>query len=132
MKPLLAALAFAAIGAAAFAQQAYLSRSEARAALLGRDIYGVNLSNGSSWRECIDPRGHTRYVTPYGVDDGVLEIKEDGQACFRYRQSAFAEESCFFVERQGQDIRLVAPAGGDYQIVLSQPVETCVQPDHGV
>jgi hypothetical protein len=90
----------------AAAQAAHLSADEARRELYGVELAGVNESAGDQWRECIEPSGRTVYERAGVVQEGRLEIRPDGQACFNYPPDAYW--SCFNVVREGENYRFDA------------------------
>ena len=110
MKAVIVALVLVLVGSApALAQlkpdvEQWLTQDEARAALLGIDMDGYSPSAGMAWRECIDPQGTTLYETPFGVQNGVLEINEWGEACFAYDDDDYASWQCFRVRLTGTGI----------------------------
>ena len=99
---LLVLLIVSAAGIAA-AQTARLSAEEARAELFGVELAGTNDSVGDEWSECIEPGGRTVYRRGGEVQEGRLEIRPDGQACFNYPPDAYW--SCFAVTREGENYR---------------------------
>lgn len=90
----------------AAAQTARLTAEEARAELFGVELAGVNESAGDEWTECIEPGGRTVYRRGGEVQEGRLEIRPDGQACFNYPPDTY--ESCFAVTREGENYRFDA------------------------
>jgi hypothetical protein len=75
----------------------WLNQEEARAALLGIDMDGYSPTAKMTWRECIDPEGVTLYETPFGVQNGILEVNEYGEACFAYDDDDYSTWGCFRV-----------------------------------
>lgn len=90
----------------AAAQTARLTAEEARRELFGVELAGVNESFGDAWRECIEPSGRTVYERGGVIQEGRLEIRPDGQACFNYPPDAYW--SCFSVHREGENYRFDA------------------------
>lgn len=106
---LLALLLVGAMTSPALAQlkpeaEQWLTQDEARAALLGVDMDGYSPSSKMAWRECIDPQGTTLYETPFGVQNGVLEVNAWGEACFAYDDDDYASWQCFRVRLTGTGI----------------------------
>lgn len=101
----LSLLVLAVVSAAgiATAQTARLSAEEARRELFGVELAGVNEVVGDEWTECIEPSGRTVYRRGGEVQEGRLEIRPDGQACFQYPPDA--HWSCFAVTREGGNYR---------------------------
>lgn len=82
----------------------WLTQEEAQAALFGIDMDGYSPSAEMTWRECIDPQGTTLYETPLGVQNGVLEVNEWGEACFAYDDDDYSTWQCFRVRLTGSGI----------------------------
>lgn len=82
----------------------WLDQDEALAALLGIDMDGYSPSGNMVWRECIDPQGTTLYETPFGVQNGVLEVNDWGEACFAYDDDEYATWQCFRVKLTGSGL----------------------------
>lgn len=101
-KPLAALILFVSAGVAA-AQTMRLTAEEARVELYGVELAGVNETYGDEWSECIEPGGRTVYRRAGEVQEGRLEITDDGQACFTYRGDPYT--SCFEVQREGENYR---------------------------
>jgi hypothetical protein len=87
----------------AAAQTVRLSADEARRELFGVELAGVNESAGDQWSECIEPGGRTVYRRGGESQEGRLEIRPDGQACFTYPPETHA--SCFAVTRERENYR---------------------------
>lgn len=87
----------------AAAQTARLTAEEARRELLGVELAGVNETYGDEWRECIEPGGRTVYQRGDERIEGRLQIRPDGQACFRYTSES--GWNCFSVLREGENYR---------------------------
>lgn len=87
----------------ATAQTARLTAEEARRELYGVELAGVNELAGDQWSECIEPGGRTVYRRGGQVQEGRLEIRPDGQACFNYPPDTY--NSCFAVTREGENYR---------------------------
>ena len=105
----LVALIVLALAAPAVAQlkpdaDRWLTQDETRAALLGIDMDGYSPSAKMSWRECIDPLGVTLYETPFGVQNGILEVNELGEACFAYDDDDYSTWACFRVRLAGTGV----------------------------
>jgi len=96
-------LAFVSVAGIAAAQAARLSAEEARRELYGVELAGVNETVGDQWSECIEPGGRTVYRRGGEVQEGRLEIRPDGQACFNYPPDTYW--SCFGVTREGENYR---------------------------
>ncbi|MEZ5960320.1 MAG: hypothetical protein R3C30_07810 [Hyphomonadaceae bacterium] len=96
-------LGFVSVAGIAAAQTARLSAAEARRELYGVELAGVNEASGEEWSECIEPRGRTVYRIAGEVQEGRLEIRPDGQACFNYPPDS--DWSCFGVTREGENYR---------------------------
>lgn len=104
----------------------WLNQDEARAALLGVDMDGYSPTARMAWRECIDPHGTTLYETPFGVQNGILEVNEAGEACFAYDDDDYSSWGCFRVRLTGTG--LVFDNGfGDVFVTTSlvRGVRTC-------
>ena len=96
-------LAIVSVASVAVAQTARLSAAEARRELFGVELAGVNETYGDEWRECIEPGGRTVYTRGGERLQGRLEIRPDGQACFKYPpETAW---SCYGVVREGENYR---------------------------
>jgi hypothetical protein len=87
----------------AAAQTVRLTAEEARRELFGVELAGVNESLGDEWTECIEPGGRTVYRRGGDVQEGRLEIRPDGQACFNYPPDTY--QSCFAVTRENENYR---------------------------
>lgn len=87
----------------AAAQVARLTAEEARRELYGVELAGVHEVAGDEWSECIEPGGRTLYRRGGEVEEGRLEIRPDGQACFNYPPDS--RWSCFDVTREGENYR---------------------------
>lgn len=96
-------LAIVSVAGIAAAQTARLTAEEAERELYGVELAGVNESVGDDWRECIEPGGRTVYRRGGEVQEGRLEIRPDGQACFIYPPDTYW--SCFAVTREGENYR---------------------------
>lgn len=96
-------LALVSAAGVAAAQTARLTAEEARRELYGVELAGVNEAFGDEWSECIEPGGRTVYRRGDEVQEGRLEIRPDGQACFNYPPDTYW--SCFDVTREGENYR---------------------------
>jgi hypothetical protein len=96
-------LAIVSVAGIAAAQTARLTAEEARRELYGVELAGVNESAGDEWRECIEPGGRTVYERGGERQEGRLEIRPDGLACFQYPPDTYW--SCFSVAREGENYR---------------------------
>lgn len=99
-------LAIVSAAGIAAAQTARLTAEEAERELYGVELAGVNEVAGDQWSECIEPGGRTIYRRGAEVQEGRLEIRPDGQACFIYPPDA--HWSCFAVTREGENYRFDA------------------------
>ncbi len=126
-KALWLAAVLAAASGAAWAQTAWMNAREARSALFGMEMSGTYEGDGTPFRECVDPQGHTVYYTEGGVDYGRLTITPEGRACFAYQSTNFQYQSCFAARRDGDGFRFQA-APGDPEFHAShvrRGVRTC-------
>jgi hypothetical protein len=128
-----------AMGAAAWAQDAPagapqdagpsapLGAGAVRAALFGYDLLGEVMGTGEAWSECIDPRGHTWWRIGDFADEGRLQVRDDGQACFRYRHTDFREEACWTMRVDNGRLRfdLVNGVSLPLVVVSRRPVASC-------
>lgn len=104
----------------------WLDQEEALAALLGIDMDGYSPSAGMTWRECIDPQGTTLYETPFGVQNGVLEVNDWGEACFAYDDDDYATWQCFRVKLTGSGLVFENDFGDVFVTTsLMRGVRTC-------
>lgn len=87
----------------AMAQTGRLTAEEARRELYGVELAGVNELAGDQWSECIEPGGRTIYRRGGQAQEGRLEIRPDGRACFNYPPDTY--HSCFAVTREGENYR---------------------------
>jgi hypothetical protein len=107
------------LGAVAGAEGAMLSAREVRAELVGVELIGIVEGVGESWRECIEPGQRTFYLRPGlpadgPLDEGRLEVADDGRLCFSYRSSDFSRRACYWAARTGANYRFVSADGGHY------------------
>ena len=104
----------------------WLTQDEVRAALLGIDMDGYSPTAKMSWRECIDPEGVTLYETPLGVQNGILEVNEFGEACFSYDDDGYSTWSCFRVRAAGNGVVFDNELGDVFVTTsLMRGVRTC-------
>jgi hypothetical protein len=122
----LGALCWAVGAAAAWAQA--LGAGEVRAALYGHDLVGEVLGTGEIWRECIDPMGRTWWRFGDFASEGRLEVRNDGQACFRYRHTEFREEACWVMREEEGRLRFDLVSGESLPLVIltRRRVGSCV------
>ncbi|MBL8550492.1 MAG: hypothetical protein JNJ73_10945 [Hyphomonadaceae bacterium] len=78
-----------------------LGAAEVRAAILGYHLSGEVVGGEGAWSECIDPEGRTWWRMEDFVSQGRVEVKSDGQACFRYSHTQFRREVCWTMRREG-------------------------------
>jgi hypothetical protein len=136
MHRLVACAALWAMGAAAaWAQAPFLAppqgpaagAAEVRAALYGFDLAGEVAGTGELWTECIDPLGRTWWRIGDYADEGRLELRDDGQACFRYRRTGFAREACWAMREEEGRIRFDLVNGASLPLLVTsrRPVRAC-------
>jgi hypothetical protein len=100
-----------------------LTAAEIRAAILGRELSGVTEESGVPWMECITPAGDTVYrFGPAPPQHGRVRVTEEGQACFSYAESGFAQEACWTMRRNGERLQF-DDADGESEsfLVLARP-----------
>ncbi len=111
------------VGAAA-AQEgpARLGADEARAALYGHELSGVTEITGEAWSECIGHDGRTIFRIGAETNAGRLEIRANGDVCFRYASTDFQRAVCWALSREGARLRF-DPIGLDSEafIVTARP-----------
>lgn len=99
------------------APNAPMKAQELRAEMLGVHLYGVESSSGIKWDECIAPDGATVYTVrpPFGhapiVDQGRLQVTDDGQMCFSYPPQGDPEPACFRALRRTEGYVFVGVDG---------------------
>jgi hypothetical protein len=137
-RALLCSAALWATGAAAWAQEAPaappsapagepLGAPQVRAALFGFELSGEVVGTGEPWSECIDPRGRTLWRFGDFRADGRLEVRPDGQACFRYSYTEFRREACWAMRAEHGRLRfdLVNGVSLPLVIIARRPVLAC-------
>jgi hypothetical protein len=82
----------------------FLSASELRRELFGVELSGLVRGTELRWRECVDPRGTTRYSFEGDIRNGRLEIRGTDQACFAYEDTGFRNWACWRARRDGENI----------------------------
>lgn len=97
----------------AWAQETRLDQAAARKVFFGIDMSGVLEGAGLVWRECITPKGETTYWFAGEVLKGRLEVRQDGALCFRYAETNYQNEACYFAYAQGRGQYRFHPADGD-------------------
>ncbi len=99
-----------------------------KAELFGIQMSGIVVQTGQRWTECIEPGGRTLYEFGEYRAEGVLEITDDGQACFSYPDSG---TSCFRGQRapKGYMFRPVGGGGTFHANKIERGVKKCITSD---
>ncbi|MBY9065267.1 hypothetical protein K1X12_00060 [Hyphomonas sp. WL0036] len=105
-----------------------LSVEEMQAELFGIRMSGVVVQTGQPWNECVEPGGRTLYEFGGGFSEGLLQITEDGQACFTYPETG---TSCFRGQRAPKGYMFYAVGGGGtfHANKIERGVKRCIASD---